>query len=399
MNYLLIILSFLVSMVLAMIVIPKILVIAVRHSLYDMPNERKKHAGAVPRIGGVSFIPCILFSILFTVALFYMFAGGNSADYSYPNISEFCLFFCGLTLLYLGGVKDDLVGLRYRHKFTIQIIASLLLISSGLYLNDFHGLFAIGAIPWWIGIPFTLFVMVFIINAMNLIDGIDGLASGISIFALCIYGTFFLLHDLWYYAILAAATIGVLLPFFYYNVFGDAKRKRKLFMGDSGSLTLGFILGYLSLRYACSNPAIFIPLNNALIIALSPLLLPMLDVLRVILVRFKKHKHIFHADRSHIHHKLIDMGLNKSTALVVLLCLSLGLCILNFILMGFFSSWVVLLIDVVLWTSVNMWFSYRVRKWCALSESQAVIIPLTPATAVGDQILIESSSQQKTSEF
>lgn len=362
MNYLLFFLSFFTAMILAMLVIPRILVIAVRHSLYDIPDTRKKHKGAVPRIGGVSFIPCILFSMMFTFGIFYMFADGSAIAGSYPNLSEFCLFVCAIILLYLGGIKDDLVGLRYRHKFLIQIIAALLIVFSGLQINHLHGLFGLHEIVWWVGIPLTVLIIVFIINAINLIDGMDGLASGISVFALCVYGTLFLLHGLWYYAVLAFSTIGVLVPFFYYNVFGDAAKKRKLFMGDSGSMSLGFILGFLAIRYTCSSPDVFVPIDNALVVAVSPLLVPMLDVLRVILIRLKSRRSPFQADRCHIHHKLLEMGLNKMTALILLLCISSGLCILNLFMMHYVNNLLIFAVDIVIWISVNQYFSYLIKK-------------------------------------
>jgi UDP-N-acetylmuramyl pentapeptide phosphotransferase/UDP-N-acetylglucosamine-1-phosphate transferase len=345
-----------------MLVIPRILVIAVKHSLYDLPDERKTHKGAVPRIGGVSFVPCILFAVMFTLGVFYLYSGAAENRGYYPNNSECHLFFCGLTLLYLGGVKDDLVGLRYRHKFTIQILSSLLIVFPGLYINNFYGLLGIYLITPWVGIPLTIFVLVFIINAINLIDGMDGLASGLSIFALCVYGTLFFLHGLWFYAVLAFATIGVLIPFFYYNVFGNVKKGRKLFMGDSGSLTLGLILGFLAIRYACYRPDIMTPIGNMFVIAVSPILIPMLDMMRVILVRLKRRKHLFKADRSHIHHKLMDMGIEKSTALVILLTINGGLCIVNFMLLNFLNSNLIFLIDIVLWSGINIWFTYIVRK-------------------------------------
>ena len=167
-----------------MVVIPRILVIAVKHSLYDIPNKRKTHTGAIPRIGGVSFVPCILFSVMFILGVFNIFTDRTEMHEYSPRFSELFLFFCGLLLLYLGGVKDDLIGMRYRSKFAIQLAASLLIVFSGLYINNFYGFLNIHEISPWIGITLTILVLVFVINAINLIDGIDGLASGISIFAL-----------------------------------------------------------------------------------------------------------------------------------------------------------------------------------------------------------------------
>jgi UDP-N-acetylmuramyl pentapeptide phosphotransferase/UDP-N-acetylglucosamine-1-phosphate transferase len=349
-------------MLLAIFVIPKILVIAIRHSLFDEQNERKIHDGSVPRIGGVSFIPCILFGMMFTFGLFYKFAGETGYDGYFPDHSEFGFFLCGVLLIYLGGIKDDLVGLRYIHKFTIQFLSSVLVVFSNLYINNFYGFLGIYEISPWIGIPLTIFVLVFIINAMNLIDGMDGLASSISIFALCIYGTLFLLHDVWLYAALAFSTVGVLIPFFYYNVYGNVKRGRKLFMGDSGSLTLGFILGFLAIRYTCNTPELIMPIGNALVVSVSPILIPMLDVLRVILARIKKRKHLFKADRSHIHHKLMDMGLQKSSALILIMSISGGFCIINLFLMQFINCTFIFLMDIALWSLINVYFSLVVKK-------------------------------------
>lgn len=345
-----------------MLVIPRILVIAIKHSLYDIPDERKTHMGAVPRIGGVSFVPCIFFAIMFTLGIFYLNPGVSENRGYYPDNSEFYLFLCGLTLLYLGGVKDDLVGLCYRHKFIIQILSSALIVLSGLYINNFYGLFGIYMVTPWIGLLLTIFVLVFIINAMNLIDGMDGLASGLSIFALCVYGTLFFLHGLWFYTVLAFSTVGVLIPFFYYNVFGSVKKGRKLFMGDSGSLTLGLILGFLAIRYACYHPDVMTPIGNMLVIAVSPILIPMLDVMRVVLVRIRKRKHLFKADRNHIHHKLMNTGLGKSTALVILFAVSIGFCIVNFTLLNLLNSHFIFLIDIILWSAMNSWFTYIIRK-------------------------------------
>ena len=349
-------------MFLAMVVIPRILVIAIKHSLYDIPNKRKTHTGAIPRIGGVSFVPCILFSIMFILGIFIIFKDGTDVQEYNPRLSELFLFFCGLLLLYLGGVKDDLIGMRYRAKFGIQIIASLLIIFSGLYINNFYGFLNIHEIPIWIGIPLTILMLVFIVNATNLIDGMDGLASGISIFALCVYGTLFLLHGVWLYSVIAFSTIGVLIPFFYYNVFGSSKKGRKIFMGDSGSLTLGFILAFLVIRYAHCNPEFIQPTGNTLVIAFSPILIPLLDVTRVILSRFKRNKNLFKADRSHIHHKLLDMGLDKSTALLILLSLCSAFCAINFVLIRYLDSFFIFTVDIALWVSMNMYLTSIVKK-------------------------------------
>lgn len=161
-----------------------------------------------------------------------------------------------MILLYLTGIADDLMGVRYREKFLIQLICACFFPLSGLWINDFYGLFGIYLIPAWIGMPFTVLIVIFVTNAINLIDGIDGLASGLSSASLLVFGFLFIGKGLWAYSMLAFSTFGVLVPFFYYNVFGSAERARKIFMGDTGSLTLGYILSFLAIKYSQNNQSL-----------------------------------------------------------------------------------------------------------------------------------------------
>ena len=131
-----------------------------------------------------------------------------------------------MVLLNLTGIADDLVGDRYRQKFVVQIICAVLFPMVGLWINDFYGLFGIDCVPAWLGISFTILTVVFITNAINLIDGIDGLASGLSSVSLLVFGFLFIEKGLWIYGMLAFSTFGVLIPFFYYNVFGSAAHAR-----------------------------------------------------------------------------------------------------------------------------------------------------------------------------
>lgn len=314
----------------------------------------------VPRLGGISFAPTILFSLAFTTALRYMFGYEIFVSILHFVIPELYLLICGLTLLYLAGIKDDLVGLRYRTKFVIQIIAASFLPLSGLWINDFYGLFGLTTLPAWFGIPFTVFCVVFITNAINLIDGIDGLASGLSIIALLVFGCLFLYHQVWLYAMLAFCTLGVLLPFFYYNVFGEAERCKKIFMGDTGSLTLGYILSYLAIRYTACNSELIPCTCGAIVVAFSTLIIPVFDVIRVILVRWRTHKNLFAPDRNHIHHKFLAMGFTPKKAMMNILLLACLFSSLNILLVSYVDNNVVLLVDIMIWISLNLWFD-RIR--------------------------------------
>lgn len=357
MIYGLLVLAFLLSVLLSSLLIPRILVVAFRKRLFDQPDERKIHKAAIPRLGGLSFVPTILFSLAFATALRYRF-GHESPWFAGLQIAvpEFLMLVCGLTLLYLSGIKDDLVGLRYRTKFVIQLIAACFFPLSGLWINHLYGLFGIHALSGWVGIPFTLFIVVFITNAVNLIDGIDGLASGLGGIALLFFGFLFLTEGLWMYAMLAFCTLGVLLPFFYYNVFGRAEHCRKIFMGDTGSLTLGYILSFLVVRYAAEESLLMPYREGALLTALSVLLVPLFDVLRVVWVRGRHRQNLFRADKNHIHHKFLAMGYTHSKATLSIVGVSCLFCLLNVAGVHYFDIHLLLLADILLWIGLNLWF-------------------------------------------
>lgn len=361
MLYLLIIIAFIVSVFFSGLIIPRILVVAFRKRLFDVPDRRKIHQGPVPRLGGLSFVPTILFSLTFVVGLRYLLQVPIDTIQVPIVVPEFCFLVCGLTLLYLSGIKDDLVGLRYRTKFFIQFLAAVFFPLSGLWINNLYGLFGVYDLPAWVGIPFTVLVVVYITNAINLIDGIDGLASGLSSVALAVLGSLFLYNGLWLYATLAFSTLGVLLPFFYYNVFGKAERCKKIFMGDTGSLTLGYILAFLAIRYAAYDTKLIVLRENALLISFSTLIVPVLDVIRVMWVRWREHSGLFVADKNHIHHKFLAMGLTPHQAMLSILGISGLFSGLTLLLVLYVPPTLLLLIDIMLWIGMHLWFD-RVRN-------------------------------------
>ena len=162
---------------------------------------------------------------------------------------------------------------------------------------------------------------------------------------------------------LAFSTLGVLLPFFYYNVFGNVDRCKKIFMGDTGSLTLGYILAFLAISYTNNNPERAPYSEGAIVIAFSTLIVPMFDVIRVILVRARNHKGLFNADRNHIHHKFLDMGFSPRRAMIYILTMTLSFSVINIILAPVLNNNILLLADIVVWIGLNLWFDWiRNRK-------------------------------------
>ncbi|MCD7899778.1 MAG: undecaprenyl/decaprenyl-phosphate alpha-N-acetylglucosaminyl 1-phosphate transferase [Bacteroides sp.] len=361
MHYLFVLTTFVVSVLIASLIIPRILVIATRKKLYDVPDARKVHTKAIPRLGGVSFFPTILFSFCYVFTLRFLFGYDVNEVHITCIIPELLLLVCGMTLLYLTGIADDLVGVRWRQKFVIQIICASFFPLSGLWLNNLYGIFGIYEIPFWLGIPFTIFTVVFITNAINLIDGIDGLASGLSSVSLVVFGLLFLEKQLWAYAMLAFATLGVLVPFFYYNVFGSADKARKIFMGDTGSLTLGFIISFLALKYSMVNEEVMTYTPGAIVIAAGTLIIPAFDVIRVVLVRLRSGKSAFEPDKNHIHHKFLAMGYNVRKAMVTLICIAIAFSVANIVLIRYINGTWVVLMDIVVWCGLNLWWDRKKR--------------------------------------
>lgn len=269
-------------------------------------------------------------------------------------VPQFGLLMCGLILIYLAGIKDDLTGMRYWTKFLFQILAASFLPLSGLWINNLYGLFGIERIADWLGIIFTILAVVLIVNAINLIDGMDGLASAISGLALILLGSLFLYEQAWLYAELAFSTLGVLLPFFYYNVCRRPLGGKKIFMGDTGSQTLGYILSFLSIRYVSYSPDIMSSQKEAVVIAFSALIVPVFDVFRVMSIRLRAHRSLFSPDRNHIHHKFLARGFNAREALVCIFCIACLYCCLNSILIPYVNKTLMLLLDIGVWTGIHL---------------------------------------------
>ena len=222
----------------------------------------------------------------------------------------------------------------------------------------------------WLSYPLTVLIIVAIINAINLIDGIDGLASGLSSVALVFYGVWFFLTGYPFYSMISFATAGVLVPFFYYNVFGDPNHQKKIFMGDTGSLTIGLIICFLSLKLALFVPLTDPDMPNPLVLAFAPLIVPCFDVVRVYLYRIRHGRNPFVADRNHIHHKLLNAGLKQRIAMLTIVCYSAAVTFANIALSPMVPVTLLVVADILVWVLPNMALSrYIFRRRARLTSS------------------------------
>lgn len=353
-----------VSILLAGIIIPKILLIAFRKKLFDSVNERKIHTGIVPRLGGLAFLPSLAFSYCLVVGVNVSAHSAGLIEFLEVGMQPTMFMVCALTLTYLVGLADDLIGVRYRAKFMVQICVGALIIASGLWVRDLFGFFWIQEWPTWIGWIFTMVGIIFVINAVNLIDGIDGLASGLSMVALIWYSIVFWSAGEYLYLLMCGATLGTLIPFFYYNVFGKASSHTKIFMGDTGSLTIGLILVFLTLAVLNmgENVSNLVLSHNLFVMATAPLLVPCFDVVRVFMHRVRRGRNPFEPDKCHIHHKLLALGIPQWQALVLIVASDMLFVVINYIMSSTIDPTWVIVIDVAIWTGLNILLTNMIRK-------------------------------------
>lgn len=356
------IVSFLISLLLTGIIIPQILLIAFRKKLFDEIDARKVHKGVVPRLGGIAFFPSILFSLALVAGVNVEYYGVESMLCFSESIVPIYFMVCAVLLMFLVGIADDLIGVRYMAKFVVQIMSAILIIVSGMSIDNFFGLLWLHELPSVIAWAFTLFAVVYVVNAINLIDGIDGLASGLSAVALIFYAVIFFFSGQYVYSMLACASAGTLLPFFYYNVFGNAKKQKKIFMGDTGALTTGMILAFCSIAVLHLDMPDFPVTFNPVVIAVCPLIIPCLDVLRVSIHRMRHHRNPFLPDKCHIHHKLLALGFNQRTALCLIMAFAMIFILLNVLVSPYLNPTLIIFIDVMIYVVVNYFLTKSIQR-------------------------------------
>ena len=319
-----IIASFLSAAIVTAVGLPLIIKACCYFNYFDFPNERKVHRTPVPRLGGLIFMPAAVVG-LFVASWVQVMMGGDEYVFGVSTIA----MTSGGLIIYMIGFIDDRYGMRASHKFIIQAVAALILPMCNLVITDLNGIFGLHQIPFWIGYALTVVAILVIVNAINLIDGIDGLSSGLCILILSAYTVLF--SDNHAIASLDAAIVGSLLVFWFFNVFGKVGGL-KIFMGDSGSLFLGYVCAYMSIKRLMRPIAPEDCGEKQMLISITLLLIPVVDVVRVALQRRFTGHGIFVPDKTHIHHILMSVGLSMHGALACILVLFLLICGINYAL-------------------------------------------------------------------
>jgi len=294
--------AFFMSLLLVDILIPAIVRLSIAKKLFDIPNERRVNKVIVPNLGGIALFAGISVSSLLCIQ------ETPFQDIRYIMVAMIIMFYTGL--------KDDILMITPQKKFMAQILSAIVLaLPGGIRITDLHGIFGINEIGFVWSIVVSVFVIVAIINSMNLIDGIDGLASGLGILMSVFFGSTFFMDGYVAYAVLSFSITGGLIAFFFFNVFG---KLNKIFMGDTGSLLLGLLFAILAIKYnefsIGTESDSYAPALSFAVISV-----PLFDMARVFCVRLFHKRSPFMADMTHIHHKLLRLGFTqtKSTAIII----------------------------------------------------------------------------------
>jgi len=319
-NILLVFLSFLLAFIICYVSIPSILTVAWQKNLFDTPEERKAHKTATPTLGGLAiFAGVAIATCLFTTHDFV------DVKFILPS----------LLIIFFVGIKDDILVVAPMTKIGGQAASAIILVIVGnIRITSMHGFYGITEIPYWLSVIISIFLIIVIINGYNLIDGIDGLSSGLGVIGSLTFGIWFLLNKNYNYAIFAFTLVGSLLAFIRFNLFS---RKYKIFMGDTGSMLLGLVCAILAIKFNEFNYKNFgeYAINSAPAVTFGIMIVPLFDVLRVMFIRMVLRRGIFQPDKNHIHHKLLDLGFSHKKATFTLLFINVLFIIFVFLAQEF----------------------------------------------------------------
>ncbi len=326
----------LTGFVITYVIIPTIVRMARYSNLYDRIDKRKIHTADIPRLGGMAIFAGVAISdLLFIDPVKMPYVGG---------------FISGLIILFFVGLKDDILVISPLTKFSGQFLAATIVVFFGnTMISSLHGFFGIGDIPLWLGYVLTIFVFLVTTNAFNFIDGVDGLSASLGSIAAIAFGVWFYLTAQYQLAMVAFVLAFALFAFLRYNLFST---RNKVFMGDTGSMLIGYVLSFLAIQF--NETDLLLKQTNHFFIYPAPavafgiMIIPYFDMLRVIYIRLIQHRNVFAPDNYHIHHLLIKLGLTHKQVTLVLSLVSIVFIFFIFWLSSFVSIRRLVLIELLL---------------------------------------------------
>lgn len=309
--------GFLVSFIVTYVSIPVIIKIARIKKLVDIPDSRKIHKAPIPSLGGFGIFAGFVLALLVSVP----FASAAGLQY----------FVAAAFILYLVGLKDDVIIITPLKKLLGQLAAAFIIVQkAGIRIESFHGILGVNELPYAVSLFLTYFAIILIVNAFNLIDGVDGLAGTLGIVSSLLFGIYFYFAHETLYAVMGLSLVGALSSFLLFNY-----TPAKIFMGDTGSMLIGLVNAVLVIHFIkiADAPGAALPVVSAPVIGCAILCVPLFDTLRVFTIRIFLHRRSpFSPDRNHIHHLLLDCGFSHSMTTLCLAGYNLGVIMLAFAL-------------------------------------------------------------------
>jgi len=301
--------AFMISFLITFSVIPLIISISKKKKLLDIPGGRKIHKGHIPSLGGIAIFIGFITSMLMWSSL--------------EQIVELRFIYVGILMIVFTGIRDDLLPLSAIYKLIWQIVAAYTVVHfANIRLTSMHGLFMIYEIPEWISYLLSIFTIIVITNSFNLIDGINGLAGSIAIIVLVAFGVWFYFMNDFSFVLIIVGVVGSILAFLKFNY-----TPAQIFMGDTGSLLIGFVVSIISIRFIEDNSQLAadhsLKFMSSIAICASILVYPLFDTLRIFTLRIMQGRSPFSPDKNHIHHLILRLKCSHTKATLILCGLNL----------------------------------------------------------------------------
>jgi len=310
--------AFLLAAIFTRYAIPVIVRVAKAKKIFDMPNGRTSHQTPTPRLGGVGVFLSVLLISLLVIDI------SKFPQLQYALAGSIILFFIGL--------KDDILSLSPWKKLGGQLLATAFIVFfADIRFTSIHGFFGLHEISYIQSVIISFFVIILIINAFNLIDGVDGLSGSLAIVSFAVLGVWFYLNKSYEIAIICSSMTGSLGAFLVFNIWA---KRRKVFLGDTGALFIGYLLAIFIISFCEMNASanVVMPIKSVPVIAFTILIVPLLDTARIFLVRILQGRSPFSADKNHIHHYLLDLGLNHLQVTTILVTANIFFIMLAYLL-------------------------------------------------------------------
>jgi UDP-N-acetylmuramyl pentapeptide phosphotransferase/UDP-N-acetylglucosamine-1-phosphate transferase len=318
--------SFGTAFVMSFIAIPTIIRVSRKKHLFDKQNDRTSHSGSIPTLGGLAIFSGLVFSLILLTPVEYF--------------SKLQFILGAIVVLFLVGAKDDIDPVSPLTKLMSQFFAAgLLVFGAGIRITTLYSIFGVGELPAWLSIFISFMVIIALINAFNLIDGIDGLAATISILNSLVFGFWFMQVGRIELAMLAFALVGSVLAFLRFNL-----TPAKIFMGDTGSLIVGLVAAILSIEFIEHNKLITasaLYVKAAPAMAIAVLIIPVFDTARIFTLRIARGRSPFRPDKNHVHHQLVKIGFNHLQTTLILLTVNILFIFIAYSLSGIGNVWLV----------------------------------------------------------